>query len=113
MPQTCKLYGYVIDFTGAPISDVAVKITFLRGKNEYKSAAGALVFNPALCLTANSNGYFECRVLPSSLFQGGASYQIEIVKGEMEMKVKGSSKLCFEVPDGSEYNITSLLSGIA
>lgn len=111
-PATCVVYGYLRDVSGAPVANASVRFNVVKSNSsQYKEAASAII-DGSVTVTTDDYGYFSCTLIRSSEYENGASYGIEIARGNTFSKVKNSGgvALTFTVDDAVTLDITSKLT---
>jgi hypothetical protein len=108
-PETCIVWGYVNDLSGAAIEDVTVTVKMAESQSEYREAASR-VLGYSQAATTDSTGYWQMTLIRSSEFEGAGTYKVTFVKsGVLNIKINNGSDITFTVPDSTSVDISTLI----
>lgn len=113
-PNTCLVYGYVRDISGAPILGAQITFKIVRSQSsEYEEASQNIVIQPQVTVTSDVNGYFETNLIWSSDYEGTPmTYRVTMQIGDVVIKKIGTSFIDFLVPNAAQQDITGLITAL-
>ena len=111
-PDTCMVFGWLKDPSGAAIDGAIIALSLYRSGYEKEHFEGdAFVLAGPVTVTTDSAGYFEIALLPSTSIEGTANqYRFTATKAGADIFHLSAEPILITVPEEASRNITDLIT---